>query len=49
MITAYVNGTYLPLEQATLHALDRGFLFSDGVYEIIPVYQGKPFRLEEHL
>jgi len=49
MITAYLNGTYLPLEQASVPAMDRGFLFSDGVYEIIPVYQGRPFRLTEHL
>jgi D-alanine transaminase len=49
MTIAYLNGSYLPLEQACVPAMDRGFLFSDGVYEIIPVYCGKPFRLEEHL
>lgn len=48
MITAYLNGEYLPLEEARVPAMDRGFLFGDGVYEVIPVYAGKPFRLEEH-
>lgn len=48
MITAYLNGEYLPLEQAKIPAMDRGFLFGDGVYEVIPVYHGVAFRLEEH-
>jgi D-alanine transaminase len=46
---AYLNGTYLPLEQVTIFAMDRGFLFGDGVYEVIPVYNLQPFRLDEHL
>ncbi len=45
----YLNGEYLPLNQAKVSVLDRGFLFGDGVYEVIPVYGGRPFRLEEHL
>lgn len=45
----YLNGEYLPLAQARIPVLDRGFLFGDGVYEVIPVYGGRPFRLEEHL
>ncbi len=45
----YLNGDYLPLSQAKISVLDRGFLFGDGVYEVIPVYGGKPFRLAEHL
>ena len=45
----YLNGEYLPLSQAKVPVLDRGFLFGDGVYEVIPVYGGKAFRLEEHL
>ena len=45
----YLNGSYLPPEQATVPILDRGFMFGDGVYEVIPVYGGKPFRLLEHL
>ncbi|UZR27505.1 D-amino acid aminotransferase [Methylococcus mesophilus] len=45
----YLNGEFLPLEQARVSVLDRGFLFGDGVYEVIPVYGGRPLRLEEHL
>ncbi|MCB5185970.1 D-amino acid aminotransferase [Methylobacillus gramineus] len=47
--TVYLNGTFLPLDQATIPVLDRGFIFGDGVYEVIPVYSGQPFRLDEHL
>ena len=39
----------MPAEQASIPILDRGFIFGDGVYEVIPVYGGHPFRLEEHL
>lgn len=46
---AYLNGTFLPIEEAAIPVLDRGFLFGDGVYEVIPVYGRKPFRLQEHL
>jgi len=46
---AYLNGSYLPLAQAHISVLDRGFLFGDGVYEVIPVYGRKPFRLDGHL
>ncbi len=49
MSTVYLNGRYLPLAQAQVSVLDRGFLFGDGVYEVIPVYNGHPFRLEQHL
>ncbi|MGW8228229.1 MAG: D-amino acid aminotransferase [Gammaproteobacteria bacterium] len=45
----YLNGEYLPLDQACVPVLDRGFIFGDGVYEVIPVYGGKAFRLEHHL
>ena len=45
----YLNGNYVPLTEARISVLDRGFLFGDGVYEVIPVYGGKPFRLGEHL
>jgi D-alanine transaminase len=44
----YLNGDYLPLQQARVSVLDRGFLFGDGVYEVIPCYRGKPFRLQHH-
>ncbi|NNG12583.1 MAG: D-amino acid aminotransferase [Halobacteria archaeon] len=49
MSTAYLNGTFLPLDQAQVSVMDRGFLFGDGVYEVIPVYNGKLFRLTHHL
>jgi D-alanine transaminase len=49
MTTVYLNGRFLPLAEATIPVLDRGFIFGDGVYELIPVYSGKPFRLDEHL
>lgn len=47
--TVYLNGNFLPIEQATVPVLDRGFIFGDGVYELIPVYSRHPFRLREHL
>lgn len=46
---SYYNGDFLPIEEVRVSPLDRGFLFADGVYEVIPVYQGQPFRLQEHL
>jgi len=49
MTTAYLNGSFLPLEDARVPVMDRGFLFGDGVYEVIPVYGGRLFRLEQHL
>lgn len=45
----YLNGRYLPAEQATISVMDRGFLFGDGVYEVIPVFANKLLRPEEHL
>jgi D-alanine transaminase len=45
----YLNGAYLPLAQARVSPLDRAFLFGDAVYEVLPVYAGRPFRLSEHL
>jgi D-alanine transaminase len=45
----YLNGEILPIDQAKVPVLDRGFLFGDGVYEVIPVYGGRPLRLDEHL
>ncbi len=47
--TIYLNGEYLPLANAKISVMDRGFLFGDGVYEVIPAYAGKLFRLENHL
>jgi D-alanine transaminase len=48
-MSAYLNGHFLPLAEAKISALDRGFVFGDGVYELIPVYSKKSFRLDEHL
>lgn len=45
----YLNGDFMPLEEARIPVLDRGFIFGDGVYEVIPVYSRKPFRLADHL
>ncbi|MDP1526955.1 MAG: D-amino acid aminotransferase [Rhodocyclaceae bacterium] len=49
MTLCYLNGTFQPLEHAAISPMDRGFLFGDGVYEVIPVYSRRPFRLDEHL
>lgn len=49
MAIVYLNGDFLPLEEACISPLDRGFVFADGVYEVIPVYNGHLFRLAEHL
>lgn len=46
---AYINGTFCSLEKAKVPALDRGFLFGDGVYEVICCYEGKPYQMKEHL
>jgi D-alanine transaminase len=45
----YLNGQFLPLAEAGVSPLDRGFLYGDGVYELIPVYSRRAFRLDEHL
>ncbi len=45
----YLNGQYMPIEEAKIPVLDRGFIFGDGVYEVIPVYSRRAFRLDEHL
>jgi D-alanine transaminase len=49
IMTVFLNGKFMPLEEATIPVLDRGFIFGDGVYEVIPVYSGRAFRLNEHL
>jgi len=46
--TCYLNGEYLPLREARISPLDRGFLYSDGAYEVTPVYGGRPFRFQQH-
>ncbi len=45
----YLNGEFLPQSQAKVSVLDRGFVFADGIYEVIPAYGGRLFRLGEHL
>jgi D-alanine transaminase len=45
----YLNGEYLPLSQAKVSVLDRGFLFGDGIYDVTPVYGGRLFRFDEHM
>jgi len=47
--TVYLNGQYLPLNEAKVSVLDRGFLFGDGVYEVIPSYYGHLFHFQDHL
>lgn len=44
----YLDGAYLPLREARISPLDRGFLYADGVYEVMPVYGGRPFRFSAH-
>jgi D-alanine transaminase len=48
-MTVYLNGQYLPLEEAKIPVLDRGFIYGDGVYELVPVYARQPFRMPQHL
>lgn len=45
----YLNGELTPLSEARIPVLDRGFIFGDGVYEVVPIYGAKPFRLHQHL
>jgi len=44
----FLNGEFLPLREARISPLDRGFLYSDGAYEVTPVYAGRPFRFDQH-
>ena len=48
-ILCYLNGEYAPLNQAKVSVLDRGFIFGDGVYEVVPVYGRKLFRFDDHM
>ena len=45
----YLNGSYMPVAEATVSVMDRGFLFGDGVYEVVPVFANKLLRFDEHL
>jgi D-alanine transaminase len=49
MTIVYLNGEFKPLAEASVNVLDRGFTFGDGVYEVIPVFNRKIFRFDEHL
>jgi D-alanine transaminase len=44
----YLNGEYLPIDQARISPFDRGFLYGDGAYEVMPIYAGRPFRFGAH-
>lgn len=48
-LPCYLNGTYTTLPHAQISVMDRGFIFGDGVYEVVPVYSGRPFRFAEHM
>lgn len=48
-MSVFLNGQFLPAAEARVSVFDRGFIFGDGVYELVPVYSRKPFRLDEHL
>ncbi|NIU62295.1 MAG: D-amino acid aminotransferase, partial [Pseudomonas stutzeri] len=45
----FLNGEYSPLRDARISVLDRGFIFGDGVYEVLPAYGGRVFRFTEHM
>ena len=45
----YLNGDFTPLNEAKISVMDRGFIFGDGIYEVVPVYRGKPFRFAQHM
>ncbi len=49
MTTAFLNGDYMALDEARISPMDRGFLFGDGIYEVIPVHDGKPIGFSLHI
>ena len=48
-LTCYLNGRYQPVSQASVNVMDRGFIFGDGIYEVVPVYGRRLFRFDEHM
>jgi D-alanine transaminase len=48
-MTVYLNGQYLPREEARISPEDRGFLFADAIYEVVRFYRGRPYHLTEHV
>ncbi len=49
MNTVYLNGAFTNIDDAKISVLDRGWIFGDGIYEVIPIYNGHLFRMTEHL
>ena len=48
-LPCYLNGEFTTLDKANISVMDRGFIFGDGIYEVVPVYGGRPFRFSEHM
>jgi D-alanine transaminase len=48
-LPCFLNGEFGPLSQAKVSVMDRGFILGDGIYEVVPVYAGRPFRFAEHM
>ena len=48
-LPCYLKGEFTRLREAKVSVMDRGFIFGDGIYEVVPVYSGRPFRLEHHM
>lgn len=48
-LPCYLDGEFTTLDRAKVSVLDRGFIFGDGIYEVVPVYEGRPFRFQEHM
>ncbi len=48
-LPCYLNGAFTPLPEAKISVMDRGFIFGDGIYEVVPIYDGQPFRFAEHM
>jgi D-alanine transaminase len=48
-LPCYLDGEFSNTRDAKVSVLDRGFIFGDGVYEVVPAYEGRPFRFQEHM
>lgn len=48
-LPCYLNGTFTRVSEARVSVMDRGFIFGDGIYEVVPVYGGRPFRFDQHM
>ena len=48
-LPCYLNGEFSSVRDAKVSVMDRGFIFGDGVYEVVPAYAGRPFRFAEHM